>query len=241
MSIDGAESATWAPVVRVGSAAVALAAMMTAAMVLFERVGPEFISEPSSWQSEATVGVAMLSILLLAADVVLPIPASIVLVANGAIFGVAIGSAVSALGLMAGSIAGYWLGRRGRGLATRVVGTDGVRRLQAGTMQHGFWVVGATRAVPLASEITALLSGATRMPVVRFAVAAGVGACLASVALALVGAGAIGTGSGMVVAVAGVGAGAALWFVGRLLVESGGPVQPDLGSALQAGSTSHGF
>lgn len=217
MGVGNVESATIAPLARVVALIAALGGAFLVAMVTFEYFGPRFIVEPSSWQTEATLVVAVLSVALLASDAVLPIPSSIVLVANGAIFGVVVGCVVSTLGLIAGALFGYWLGWRGADGAERFVGTEGSHWLTVRTARHGIWVVGVTRGVPLASEIAAVLSGAAGMPLPRFILAAVVGAGAASVPMALLGAGAIDMGSGATLAVAATLAGAALWCTGRWL------------------------
>ena len=217
MGVGKEGSARFAPRARVAALIAALAGAFLVTMVAVENFGPRFIVEPSSWQSEATVVVAMLSVALLASDVVLPVPSSIVLVANGAVFGVVVGCIISTLGLVAGALLGYWLGWRGADGAERLVGIEGSDWLTARTARHGFWVVGATRGVPLASEITAVLSGATGMPLRRFILAAVVGAGAASAPMAFVGARAISIGSGVTLAVAATFAGAVLWCTGRRL------------------------
>ena len=194
----------------------ALAGVLLIAMVVVEAFGPRFINDPSTWLAEATLLIAALSVLLLAVDVVLPVPSTVVLVANGTIFGFAVGSVVSTLGLTASALLGYALGRRGASVTERFVGPATMHWLTTRVERHGLWAIGAARAVPLASELSALAAGASAMRRAPFVAAAIVGASAASIPLALLGAGSLDGGTTAVIAITAVAAGGALWLGGRV-------------------------
>lgn len=132
---------------------------------------------------------------LLAADIVLPIPSSVVAVAAGGILGWQAGAVAVWMGLMAGCVAGYWLGRNpGRHLARRIVGAAQVEALQ-----HRFAVVGPlllilARGVPVLAEASVVAAGAARLDPVVFLASTAV--ANAGVALAYAGVGAAAAGSG---------------------------------------------
>ena len=135
-------------------------------------------------------------IALLAGDVLLPIPSSVISVFAGSAFGLAWGAAVIWAGLMAGCLLGYALGAvPGRGLANRVVGrrdVAGMGRLFEGA---GPVVLVLARAVPVLAEASVLAAGAARMPLATFLLTTGLSNIGVALAYAGVGATAAATGS----------------------------------------------
>ncbi len=61
---------------------------------------------------------------LLIADVLLPVPSSIVMIAHGALFGVVYGTLLSLIGGTGATLVGFALGRRGGPLLARVVSRE---------------------------------------------------------------------------------------------------------------------
>ena len=82
-----------------------------------------FLEDPTAWMSgrggwiAAATGVG-----LLIADVFLPVPSSLVMVAHGALFGVATGTLLSLIGSVGATLFGFALGRRGGPALERVIG-----------------------------------------------------------------------------------------------------------------------
>jgi 3-dehydroquinate synthase len=118
----------------------------------------------SRWLDRAGVGTATLIVVLLAADVALPIPSSVVMVLSGAAFGVAWGSVVA----LVGSIAGEWIGfelvrRYGRGVSRGFVGTDEFERFSVFFERHGTLAVMLTRPLPVVMETMSLVAGLSGM------------------------------------------------------------------------------
>ncbi|MDZ4756979.1 MAG: hypothetical protein SGJ10_02415, partial [Bacteroidota bacterium] len=54
---------------------------------------------------------SLVSFIVLASDIILPVPSSIVMYTNGYVLGMAGGSAISLAALMVGSVVGYYLGK----------------------------------------------------------------------------------------------------------------------------------
>jgi len=104
----------------------------------------------------------------LGADVLLPVPSSIVSTLGGAALGVAGGTLASWLGMMLSCLLGYWLGRTGRPLGRRLVGAVEMGRLEHLESRIGDWAVVAVRAVPVLAEASTILAGMGRMPLARF-------------------------------------------------------------------------
>jgi len=159
---------------------------------------------------------------LLVADVVLPVPASVVMIANGVLFGIAAGAALSLIGGTAAAVAGYGLGRwAGPAVLRRVCSPAEQQRAMRLVARWGVLAVVVTRPVPLLAETVAVMAGAQRMGWGRTAVAAVVGvlpaAVLYAAAGALGGSGQVGLGVfGVVVLVA-----ALLWFGGWVRAGNG--------------------
>jgi uncharacterized membrane protein YdjX (TVP38/TMEM64 family) len=111
---------------------------------------------------------ALLVTVLLAADILLPVPASVVSTAAGALLGLAAGLVCSIAGMTIGSSLGYWIGRSASPLARSLLGDSDTAALERSFVQHGHWFVTVSRAVPLFAESSTMLAGAGRMPFARF-------------------------------------------------------------------------
>lgn len=106
---------------------------------------------------------------LLAGDVFLPVPSSIVSTAGGATLGFLPGTLASTVGMTAGALLGYWCGRAfGHPLLHRLVSPASAARAHALAAQLGPWAVAASRPVPVLAEASVLLAGVHRMPFASF-------------------------------------------------------------------------
>lgn len=110
--------------------------------------------------------IALAVIALLVADIVLPVPASVVCTAAGSTLGVWTGALTVWVGLTLGAFAGYALGRVG--LARFVSGGAGERHSTA--MEHSPWILALCRPLPLLAESTVIAAGAARLSLDRFLV-----------------------------------------------------------------------
>jgi uncharacterized membrane protein YdjX (TVP38/TMEM64 family) len=120
---------------------------------------------------------AAFGMLLLASDVLLPIPSSVIGVMLGGRLGVAFGFVCALLGLVVGHGVGYWLGRLAPARwVTEVPGAP------------SWLAVFASRSVPVLAEALAVAAGATRMRWWPFFVAALLGDAIYAAALAATGA-----------------------------------------------------
>jgi uncharacterized membrane protein YdjX (TVP38/TMEM64 family) len=66
-----------------------------AIFLLVEQLQPSLLVDPDDLINSRSLGAALAAITLLVADVVLPIPSSLIMIANGAIFGVPLGTLLS--------------------------------------------------------------------------------------------------------------------------------------------------
>jgi uncharacterized membrane protein YdjX (TVP38/TMEM64 family) len=180
------------------------------------------LSDPGPWLSgSGRWGAAAIGFALLVLDVLLPVPASLIMVAHGALFGVAGGTLLSLAGALAASALGFGLGRWGSASIHRFVPESERRRADALLRQWGDLAVVVTRPVPILAESVAILAGTSPLSWRRFLVASAGGSLPAALLYALAGATAARLDSaflmfGLVLLVA-----ALVWFGGRWLRPDG--------------------
>lgn len=116
-----------------------------------------------SWVSALVLGG------LLAADILIPTPSSLVSTAAGFLLGFLPGTLTSATGMLISCIVGYVLGQRmGRPFVLRTVGEDELRRLDNLYTRLGDWVIVICRPVPVLGEASVLFAGAGALNLPRF-------------------------------------------------------------------------
>ncbi len=141
-------------------------------------VGPFLIfgSDLESWSADALrsaseyrLWTAGLVVLLLGADVLLPVPSSLVSTLAGVVLGLVRGAGASFLGMTLGGVIGYGIGATaGKGAATRVLGARELSRLEVATRRFGDWTIVLTRAVPVLAEASTVFAGMGSMRFGRF-------------------------------------------------------------------------
>jgi uncharacterized membrane protein YdjX (TVP38/TMEM64 family) len=149
-----------------------LVSLALAAPVLpFFFLGDDLTAKVNAWLDPQLppLSVALLVAGVLATDMLLPIPSSVVSTFGGAQLGILVGTIVSWLGMTAGAMAGFWLARIfGRPLAVRLSGETDLARMSALADRHGPWMLVMTRAVPVLAEASVLYMGATGLSWRRF-------------------------------------------------------------------------
>lgn len=105
---------------------------------------------------------------LLALDVILPVPSSIVSTAAGVLLGFWRGAAIVWTGMMVACLIGYALGARASGLARRFVGADGLQRADRLVQRYGDWTIVMCRPVPVLAEASVIFAGLVGAPFARF-------------------------------------------------------------------------
>jgi uncharacterized membrane protein YdjX (TVP38/TMEM64 family) len=107
--------------------------------------------------------------LLLASDVVLPIPSSLISTSGAFLLGFTAGLAASWTGMTLGCVIGYGLGRfAGRGLLRRVLSEQEMKQSAEDLRSRGDWILAASRAVPMLAEASVIMAGALHRPFPRF-------------------------------------------------------------------------
>ena len=126
-------------------------------------------SEALLQDSAGGLSVAVAVVLLLASDLFVPVPSSLVATASGVLLGLAQGMAATWVGLQSGALAGYGAGRlAGRRFAARIVGEAELRRAADAYRRWGGLFLIASRAVPVLAEASVVMAGVASMPLPRF-------------------------------------------------------------------------
>ena len=102
--------------------------------------------------------------LLLAVDIVMPIPSSLVSTACGMTLGFAGGSLASFTGMTLSAAAGYLLGRAASDPVRKMLGENELAVLRSFQQRHGAWMLLVLRPVPVLAEASVLFSGLSRQP-----------------------------------------------------------------------------
>jgi uncharacterized membrane protein YdjX (TVP38/TMEM64 family) len=105
---------------------------------------------------------------LLALDVFLPVPSSIVSTAAGVLFGVFRGAFIVWSGMMTGCLLAYIVGVRAVGAARWIVGAENLARSEALMRKYGESAIVLCRPVPVLAEATVIFAGIVRAPFARF-------------------------------------------------------------------------
>jgi len=124
---------------------------------------PELMTNLAGLMDARSTGVAIIGISLLIADVLLPTPSSLIMIANGAFFGIAIGTALSLIGCLGAALFGFWLGRCGKALLARFVPLEEQRRADKLLADWGWLAIIITRPFPILAETTVIMAGASTM------------------------------------------------------------------------------
>jgi uncharacterized membrane protein YdjX (TVP38/TMEM64 family) len=127
-------------------------------------------------------------VLLLVADIALPIPSTVVMSALGWLLGWWWGGLAAAAGSwLAGAVA-YWACRgMGQGAARWIAGDEGMAKAEAMFAKHGGWLVAMSRWMPVLPEAVACMAGVVRMPWRSYALALLCGALPVGFAFAAIG------------------------------------------------------
>ncbi len=157
-------------------AAGILMIVMLAIFFAVEALRIPVLTDPAEMLNRGGWIAAIVGVSLLIADVALPVPSSIVMIAHGALFGVVIGSLLSMIGSIGATIAGYAIGRRGGPLLDRFVTQEERRRAGQIFARWGALAIVATRPLPIVAETFAILAGASRLSPASTTMAAAAGA-----------------------------------------------------------------
>lgn len=174
--------------------------LVSAALVLLGAIGPYLIwgdaleaafsvEGARVWMSGYGAGAGLAGVGLLVADLLLPIPSTLVMSALGLAYGTWLGGLYAAAGTMLAGLVAYALSRwLGRPLALRLAGEEGLRAGEGLFARGGAWLVAGSRCLPILPEAVACLAGLHRMPFGTFLVALACGSVPTGFLFAAIGA-----------------------------------------------------
>ena len=142
---------------------VALIICFTVLFFIVEALGVPLLTDPTPWMKHGGVLAASVGVGLLIADVVLPVPSSIVMVAHGALFGVLWGTVLSLIGSTGAAMFGFAIGRRGGTALEWIVSPAERARANSVLERWGPLAITITRPVPVLAETVAIMAGTSSM------------------------------------------------------------------------------
>ena len=150
--------------------ATALLAVFAASFLVCKHFGILTDESLRAWLGSLPPGAALGAVAgLLAADLVLPVPSSVVLAAGGAAAGWLPAAIAGTLGMLAGNVIGYWLCRLfGQRAFARLVQPAEAERFGRWLDRWGPAALLLSRLVPMMAETLSCLAGAGRMAFGRF-------------------------------------------------------------------------
>lgn len=178
-------------------------------------LGVPVLTETERYLAAGGTAATALAVGLLVADVVLPVPSSLLLAYLGATHGVVVGAALGTAANVAAAALGFAIGRLSRGAIGRWLGDQDRARVDALLARWSLLGIAASRPIPVLAETVAIVSGTSRSTGWgRFLLAATAGAAPYAVINAAAGSQAR-DGNFAVALLACLAIGGLLWLVGR--------------------------
>jgi uncharacterized membrane protein YdjX (TVP38/TMEM64 family) len=148
------------------SALLLLAGTIVPFMIWGEALEAAFsVQGARAWMAGFGPGAGVAGMGLLVADILLPIPSTLVMSALGLTYGPLLGGLYAAAGSALAGLIAYALSRwLGRPLALRLAGETGLRQGESFFATGGAWLVACSRCLPILPEAVACLAGLNRMP-----------------------------------------------------------------------------
>jgi uncharacterized membrane protein YdjX (TVP38/TMEM64 family) len=130
-------------------------------------------------------------ILLIWADIILPMPQTVVVAALGMIYGPVMGGLIGTVGLISGAWLGYALTfTSARRLMLRVAGGKSLNRMEKLFDRAGVWAIILSRSLPFSiPEVLVIVAGLAGMPWRKFLFAVIIGCTPTGLVFAAIGAG----------------------------------------------------
>ncbi|MCB1094729.1 MAG: VTT domain-containing protein [Verrucomicrobiae bacterium] len=158
------------------------------------------------------------AIMLLASDLVLPIPSTVVFTALGILYGPWLGGLIGTVGFALGGFIAYGACRGfGERIAQRLLGDRDYQRGRQLFEKAGGWIVVLSRWLPVLPEVISCIAGLTRMPVAQYSIALICGSAPVAFAFAVLGH--AGRDQPMLAVIASMVMAPILWFVAGKIVK----------------------
>lgn len=191
-----------------------IAALVLVAFGIVDVLNVPLLVDPSDRLERGGLAAASLGVGLLLVDVAIPVPSSLVMTTQGAVFGVVVGSVLGLVGSVGATLVGFALGRRGSGMIQRFVQGEAADRSSSLIERQGTLAIIVTRPLPVLAEATAIVAGSTAMTWSQVIRGALIGCLPAAVIYSIAGAYASSVASGMMVLPVVVILAAGFWGIG---------------------------
>lgn len=189
------------------------AALILSVFFIAQALQVPLLHDPAEWMHGGTVA-AVLGVGLLTVDVLFPVPASGIMLLNGAIFGVALGTLLSIAGALGAALVAFAIGRAGEQWITRVVTAEAHARAGRLLDRWGTLAIVISRPIPIIAETVMILAGASPLSWKRAGGAALAGSLVPAFLFALAGATAAGWANATLVFAGVLLVSALVWLVG---------------------------
>ncbi len=199
---------------------VLLGAMLLLFFVVQALHLPFLEESPDFWMAQEKWVAALAGIGLLVADVVAPVPSSIIMFVNGVLFGVILGSILSILGGLGATLTGHWIGTKGEAAGKRWMGEMAHDRARTFFQKHGLIALIVSRPIPILAEAISIIAGISGMPRKQLIPGTILGLIPAAVLYAIAGAYAVDLNSGLYAFLAVMLLATTVWAIGRLILHS---------------------
>ena len=194
---------------------LALLAVFLACFAIAEVLRLPMLSEAGLGLGPGHMPTAIIGVALLISDVVLPVPSSAVMVAQGAAYGLLLGAILGWVGGTAATMVAYSIGRGSRRWVHRLADPEERRRGAELVGRHGAWAVMMSRPVPMLAETVGIVAGVERLAWWRVALAGAAGNLIPATAYAAVGSLAASMVNGVLVFVVVLLLTALVWLISR--------------------------
>lgn len=151
---------------RIGLAYLAVAILIIVPFLIWGDWFMAFFSEDKAieWLRNYGQWAWAVALLLLLADLFLPLPGTVIMSALGYLYGPVLGGALAALGSIAAGILAYGLCRgMGRPAAVWILGAEGLVKGEQVYAKNGSWIVAISRWLPVLPELIACMAGLNQM------------------------------------------------------------------------------
>jgi uncharacterized membrane protein YdjX (TVP38/TMEM64 family) len=148
-----------------------------------------------------------------------PIPSSVIMIANGAAFGILWGFLLSLVTSVGGAMIGWWVGNRGTTWLDRIVSPEEKRQANQFILRYGLMAIIISRLLPIVAETVAIMSGTTSLGWRRVLVATIIGSLPPALIYAIAGSASTDFASGALVTAGVILFAAIAWLVGRRLLD----------------------
>ncbi len=201
------------------SAAV-IACFVLLSFLAVESMGVSLLTDPTVQMEKGVIWAAVIGGGLLIADVFIPVPSSVVMIAHGAILGILPGFLVSLVASMGGAMLGWWVGRNCQSWVLRQVPEVEQARAQRLFERHGIVAIVLSRMLPIVSETISIMSGLSGMGWKPVLLASALGSVPPALIYAIAGAVSTNFATGSAVAGLVFGIAALSWWISRKLGQS---------------------